>query len=70
MGLFFLDGGEQGKWDEKLGYSQIENVLIVILKNLDFVLYLEKDFCWKMILGMYFRKIMVILLILEGGRER
>lgn len=36
----------RGNKDEKSEWRQIEQVLIATLKNLDLVLYSEKDFCW------------------------
>lgn len=34
---------------------------MALLKNLDFVLYSETDYCGKVVLGVHFRKIMAIV---------
>lgn len=43
---------------------------MALLKNLDFVLYSEKDYSRKVVLGVHFRKIMAIVWPLDGSRER
>lgn len=44
---------------------------MLLLRNVDLVLYSEKVFCWKVTSsGVQFRKILALVGTLEGGGER